>query len=335
MAVVIMNDERHVLMTEDMPAEHYRKIVHSPTIVEESHAIEKDFGIANLQEFHFDGISIVFCTADTYQNINIKADQIEPRVGLFFMEQGQITASIDGIAGKKAFSTLEHNLLFSPHDSESATVKKQSNIHFFGLSFSTDRFLELADNNGKVLDKVANRVAGNKFVALHNKRNLPITASMQRVIADIRRCPFNGPVKKLFFHSKALELLALQCDQLENNILEYPRGKEGISAQDMERLYYARELVINNIQQPYSLAQLSKKVGLNEFKLKSGFKALFNNTVFGYLNEHRLDIARQMIQEGKQSMTAIAEEAGYSSPQHFSNAFRKRFGVTPLQIRKQ
>jgi AraC family transcriptional regulator, transcriptional activator of the genes for pyochelin and ferripyochelin receptors len=44
-------------------------------------------------------------------------------------------------------------------------------------------------------------------------------------------------------------------------------------------------------------------------------------------------MAKEMILSGHQSMAMIAEEAGYSSPQHFSTAFRKKFGVSPGKIR--
>lgn len=334
MGVVITNDDRHVLLTEDMSADYYKKIMHSPTIVEESHVFDKDFGVANIQEYHFDGISLVFCTADTYENLHILADQIEPRVGLFFMEQGHIVASVDGTSKKHAFSSMEHNLLFSPQESESAAVRKQKDINFFGLSFSPYRFLELADNNGKVLDKLANRISGNKPVTLREKFNLPMTIQMQRVIADIKRCPFKGPIKKLFLQSKALELLALQCDQLENAAPVEDAYIGKISARDLEKLYYARDLMLANIQEPFTLAQLSRKTELNEFKLKAGFKAVFNKTVYGYLNDHRLEIAHEMILSGKYNMSEIADQAGYSSPQHFSTAFKKKYGISPTQIRK-
>jgi AraC-like DNA-binding protein len=106
-----------------------------------------------------------------------------------------------------------------------------------------------------------------------------------------------------------------------------------ITPQDVEKLYYARDLVLQHVQQPLSLEELSRKAGLNEFKLKSGFKAIFDNTVFGYLNDHRLELARELILGRDLPMSLIAEQAGYSSPQHFSTAFRKKFGVSPGKVR--
>jgi AraC-like DNA-binding protein len=35
-------------------------------------------------------------------------------------------------------------------------------------------------------------------------------------------------------------------------------------------------------------------------------------------------------------MTAaeVAQELGYATPQHFNNAFKKKFGITPFSVRK-
>lgn len=138
----------------------------------------------------------------------------------------------------------------------------------------------------------------------------------------------------MFLQSKAIELLALQCEQVEsesrrNRVLQVDK----ISRTDEERIYYARDLLLANAQDPLSLNELARKAGLNEFKLKNGFRKVFDNTVFGYLSDYRLDQAKQMIREGKLSFTDIADELGYSSLQHFSNAFRKKYGMSPREVK--
>lgn len=49
---------------------------------------------------------------------------------------------------------------------------------------------------------------------------------------------------------------------------------------------------------PPSLSELSRIVGINEFKLKKKFKEVFNMTVFGYLADYRLGIARSLLEDG-------------------------------------
>ncbi|PSL48147.1 AraC-like DNA-binding protein [Chitinophaga niastensis] len=326
-----MNDAKDVLLTEVSP--FYKEGIPSCGIVEETQELNLDFGSASVVEYSFDGFYIASCTANVYQNIHVAVEDISPRVSMLFMEHGDVTTNVAGITADFRFTTLEHNLMYTPYQEESAMIKKQADIQVFSLSFTPERFLELADNNGSVLDGLANNVARNRAAMLAEKINPRITPRMRAVMAEIRQCQFRGGLKKLFLQSKAIELLALQCEQIESDTSTGTPVRNKISPQDLERLYHARELLLQNLQQPLSLAQLSRKAGLNEFKLKSGFRAVFDNTVFGYINDRRLDLARELLLAGNCSLTAIAEEAGYSSPQHFSNAFRKKFGVSPGKVR--
>ncbi|WP_343692749.1 hypothetical protein [Chitinophaga sp.] len=56
--------------------------------------------------------------------------------------------------------------------------------------------------------------------------------------------------------------------------------------------------LIDNMKMPPSLSELSRIVGINEFKLKKKFKEVFNMTVFGYLADYRLGIARSLLEDG-------------------------------------
>jgi AraC-like DNA-binding protein len=157
---------------------------------------------------------------------------------------------------------------------------------------------------------------------------------MIRILTDIRNCQFQGGIKKLFLQSKIFELLALQCEQYER------AGWNGyavnISATEREKIYHARDLLLSAVQSPPSLHELSRQAGLNEFKLKTGFKKVFDNTVFGYLNDYRMEQARQkLLQQNEHSLAQIADELGYSSLQHFCNAFRKKYGVSPGKVRQK
>ncbi|MCW3464347.1 helix-turn-helix transcriptional regulator [Chitinophaga nivalis] len=332
MGVKIMNDANVVLLSEEAPFDSEKWT--SREIVEETQELNRHFGSAKVREFHFDGVHIIDCTADLYENILIASEEILPRVMMLFVEQGNMVTSVEGMRKSLAFSSKEHNLLYTPYLCETAAVSKQRDIQVFGLSYTPERFLELADHSGRVLHTLANNVAGNKSVLLADKINLQLTPRMLSIFAEVRQCQFKGGLKKLFLQSKAIELLALQCEQIENGT----RNKENVAAQkvatsDLEKLHHARELLLQHLQEPLSLAQLARVTGLNEFKLKSGFKHVFDNTVFGYLSEQRLELSRKLLLDTNKPLSEIAEQAGFSSPQHFSNAFRKKFGVSPGKMR--
>lgn len=297
---------------------------------EYDYMFDYDFGNARFREMQFDGFAVSYGTVHLHEHVTIESNDIVPMVGLHFMLQGELSAQIEGMHKLIQTSHLQHNMVYNGHAAETLTIYPQQEMKIFGLGFSRNRFVELAADNGSVLDKFAEDVANHKPVALG--QGYAITPRMLQLIEEVRHCHFTGGLKKLFLQSKAIELLALQCEQVEREGMRSPEALR-ISRSEEERIYHARDLLLEHAHDPLSLGELARKAGLNEFKLKQGFKKVFDNTVFGYLSDHRLDQAQHMIREGRLSLTDIAETLGYSSLQHFSNAFRKKFGLSPSRLR--
>jgi AraC family transcriptional activator of pyochelin receptor len=137
-------------------------------------------------------------------------------------------------------------------------------------------------------------------------------------------------VGRLYFESRIMELLANQCHLL----LEAPVRQPVIGKADLEKIYHARDIILRNLCNPLSLAELSRQVCLNEFKLKKYFRQVFGLSVFALVQEERLKRAKQLIFEGEKNISAIAYELGYAHSQHFQRAFKQRFGVTPGSLLK-
>ena len=155
-----------------------------------------------------------------------------------------------------------------------------------------------------------------------------MTSAMQLAVNQILCCPCHGPMRRMYLESKAIELMALQLGHYTPH--KKRPAKPGIlNSQDIERLHAARELILTNRQNPPSLNQLARDVGLNEFKLKKGFRRLFGNTVFGCLHDHRMGEARRMLEEGELSVKEVAWIIGYRDSHSFSDAFMKYFGIRP------
>jgi AraC family transcriptional activator of pyochelin receptor len=137
-------------------------------------------------------------------------------------------------------------------------------------------------------------------------------------------------VGRLFYESRVMELLANQCHLL----LEAPVRQPDIGKIDLEKIYHARDIILRNLCSPLSLAELSRQICLNEFKLKKYFRQVFGLSVFALVQEERLKRAKQLIFEGEKNISGIAYELGYAHPQHFQRAFKQRFGVTPGSLLK-
>lgn len=78
-----------------------------------------------------------------------------------------------------------------------------------------------------------------------------------------------------------------------------------------------------------SLEEVAEALNYNYSYLSSLFKSTTGNTLFSYYESKRLDLARELLSDGTQSVTEIADLLGYSSLYSFSRAFKENFGKSP------
>lgn len=102
-----------------------------------------------------------------------------------------------------------------------------------------------------------------------------------------------------------------------------------------EKIRRVEKILVHNMAAPPSIPELAKMIGINEMKLKNGFKKLFGNTIYGYLMDYRMDSARVMLDNGGVQIKDVAYSVGYSNPSHFIAAFKRKFGLTPKRYVQQ
>ncbi len=108
-----------------------------------------------------------------------------------------------------------------------------------------------------------------------------------------------------------------------------------VNAGNLERINYAKTLLLRDVQNPPSLPQLAHQAQLNEYALKRNFKQVFGTSVFAYLQDYRLEQARQLFEGGHMSVAEVMLAVGLSDRQYFAAAFRKKFGISPRDCMMQ
>ncbi|MBC9934250.1 helix-turn-helix transcriptional regulator [Chitinophaga qingshengii] len=168
---------------------------------------------------------------------------------------------------------------------------------------------------------------------LGNNTGIQLTQHPVNIYEEVKvdDIPDQGRIKDLYRQKKALELLIMHYERQQS--IQSSAGKNiKLSETDIRKIHAAKEFLLADIQHPPCLSQLVRQTGLNEFKLKAGFRKVFNNSVFGYLRDYRLLLAWQLLKKKELSVTAVAYETGYTTVQHFSKEFSKRFGVSPSRV---
>lgn len=84
-----------------------------------------------------------------------------------------------------------------------------------------------------------------------------------------------------------------------------------------------------------TLDSLAEKVGLGTRQTERLLQKHYNKTFLQKRTEARMSAACLLLSESTQNIAVIAEELGYSSAEHFTNAFKHYHGITPSCFRRQ
>jgi AraC-like DNA-binding protein len=150
--------------------------------------------------------------------------------------------------------------------------------------------------------------------------------AMQERTSALIDCGLGTGQSDLTLETRALELL-MEAARLMDAVPSPRRRKVG----DERRLDEARDIVLSDVSQTWTIAQLARKTGLNEKKLKAGFKARFGCSVRRFIQRARLTTAREMLYDGECSVTEAAFAVGYSNPSYFAELYRREYGLNPSE----
>ncbi|TMM51993.1 helix-turn-helix domain-containing protein [Maribacter algarum] len=154
-----------------------------------------------------------------------------------------------------------------------------------------------------------------------------MTPEMEHIVDAFFSNSYSGKTKMMFFRSQITALLSHFFGQLAL------KQEEASKPLHREQLNKAKDILLENMENPPSLSELSKAIGFNTTRLKKEFKAIFGVPVFKYLQNERLTSAHKLISKNEATVQEAAWQVGYDSLSSFSNAFAKKFGYRPSQIK--
>lgn len=185
---------------------------------------------------------------------------------------------------------------------------------------------------GKLNDKLADDVLSFKHSSSFSKI-LSLCGRTRMVLEALLNHTYTDSLENIYINAQTQMLLlySLEC-MLGDKDIESFQCKFLANEADREKIIKAREILLQNIGEPLTIKELSRKVAINECYLKKGFKELFGTTVFDFYQSQRMEHARYLLYEKGLSVTEVSVMLGYSSISHFSTAFKKHTGLKPCEL---
>ena len=146
--------------------------------------------------------------------------------------------------------------------------------------------------------------------------------------ADLDRLPHSEQARWCVW--KSVELLYL---------LSAPEKAETDTAPALERevaraLADTRRYMEEHLDEPLTIPALSRRACLSATTFKEGFRRLYGLPVHAWLRQRRMERAAELLRSSSLSVLGVAQSVGYGSASQFTAAFRRQYGVTPAQYRK-
>ena len=291
--------------------------------------IKYERGVVNTNTWEFDDIRIGHAISRFETLTSFSASSRADVIRMHFGMKGNYAFTHKQLNKSYNFIGSHHNIMYSK-EFDMVVNNNTLELETFGVQFPKELFIKFTQNASETLKRFSEDIIAGRSCILSEKWgaiNSPIQQSIQQII----HCRYKGDLQKLFLLSKSIELLVLSAEAC--SLSENRKDRFIKNGRDREKIIAVRDLINDRVSDPPNLSEIARAVGLNEYKLKRGFKETFNTTVFGYLTDQRLHLARQFLQDTEKTAAEISNELGYSTPQHFNNAFKKKFGITPFSVR--
>lgn len=115
--------------------------------------------------------------------------------------------------------------------------------------------------------------------------------------------------------------------------MQQPDGSEPLGAMVPGTLKTAIQTMEANLEDPISIPEICKEVGVSHRQLNRLFATYIKKTPALYYRDIRLDRARGLITQTDMPIAQAAMASGFASQVHFSRSYKDRFGIPPSQDR--
>ncbi len=296
-----------------------------------------EYGKGQIRCIDFDwGVSLMDYDVHFTENVKITfiSSEVKP-IEFVFVSEGSITYKSDVDNVSHSFERFQNIIISNKKKAKETYIfpnKVTVKVNF--IYVIKNLYAQKKNNNLTYLNKklltTFKDIDSNSVYNHFGNFNLKIADQ----IRQLNTSDNTGIVRTLSIEGQLNLILAMQ-------ILEHSNSEEGrnlpetMSKDDIKKIHDLTGFIIDNISEPLTVEILSKRSGLSQKKLQSGFKLLHSKSVNEYVRLMKLEISRDYIKNTTDSISEIVYKIGFRSRSYFSKIFFEHYGILPTDYRKK
>jgi len=164
-------------------------------------------------------------------------------------------------------------------------------------------------------------------VGLHD---VQVSQTLSALQQELERPAVNGA----FYVDALLFLLLTRLMRCASNLVETSKPTYAKGGLPSWRLKRAIEILEGDLAQMPTVAEVAQLIGLHPTSFCRGFKHSTGLSPHRYILAHRINRAKEMMNDQRLSLTEIALDCGFSGSSQFSVVFKRITGMSPREYRR-
>lgn len=220
------------------------------------------------------------------------------------------------------------NFKYDPQNEFRHWLPKNERFRLAQFSVMPDYFLQVLPENEAWADRLKERVLRGERILGENAP--AICRAQSQALELILNCPITGKLAETMIEAAIVQIMLLNLHSLFQSEDPTPAG---LTEKDYNTAKAVKEYIESTFLLDHTLNDLTRHFGTNSNKLMSLFRRVFNKSIFEHIGDLKMQHAHDLLSKEDRTVADVARLVGYKNANHFSTAFKKRFGISPVQAK--
>ena len=232
---------------------------------------------------------------------------------LTYVDRGSLLTVIDG----QSYEVAERELIiYGPNQHHTQRIAEGNSCSYITVLFEFE-------SNKEHFDFLLNKV-----FPYRKKTHTLMKAFVNETSSQL---PFMDSLLLCLFQEIIIRLLQSEYSQPEKDKKPVTDARQHYHDELLEQIL---TFIDETIYEPITVGEICHKFSMSRSSLQILFNENLNQTPKKYINELKLEKSRQMIGEGRYTISEIALMLGFNSIHYFSRAFTQKYNMAPTEYAK-